>query len=251
MSLGTIRSFLDSNNSEIAVMPMEPTSNQIGQLIDSQQPKHSGFFKRVYETEQKVVKLPDYPGAIDCAEEHVQKVKNRNIAPETNVKNYDLTEYAYTSKTPVVIQEKYDFGVEHTSNIDEFIDGTIQIIDNALQHDIVLQDAKITNFGYFSNGIRSIDICDKESLNKFPSAEERSLKEDHLFLRNIRWMYDSLVRSVSENSSYSKQQAIRYVTQKSSHLNPEIEIDLPDHSLHTGLEQRLNSEEIGLTETAN
>lgn len=245
--LETAREILQNGEKSLSALSDSPAAEEVQQLLENQEPMASGFFKKVYETQQKVVKLPEYPGAMEGAEKQVKNAEGLGIAPETSVKFYDLTSQGYGSETPVVVQEKYDATITDLpdSEIEMFLNGAVDAIDSALQNDVVLQDAKITNFGLFGEEINYIDIADKESLVRFNPLEERTEEEKRAFIGNTSSMYDALARTVSQHTEYSRDQAIHHITQVSPLLDEDVEIQLPEYSLKTGLEQRLPEELTG------
>jgi hypothetical protein len=187
---------------------------------------------------------------MEGAEIQIDHIEGGDIAPETNIMFYDLRANGYVSETPVVFQEKYDSTITDlpASNVDRFLEGAINTIDAAMQNNIVLQDAKITNFGLFDGEVKYFDIADKESLIAFNNPESRSQEEKHAFLGNASSMYNSFTRTASQKTDYSRDRVIDYVTQCSPLLDEDVEIELPEHSLMTGLEQRLVSEVTGEVE---
>lgn len=249
--LETVRKTLGNREKFLPALSDEPTAEELQQLLETNETVASGFFKDVYETEHNVVKLPSYAGAMEGAETQIDNVKGIDIAPETNVEFYDLRASGYLSKTPVVLQEKYDSTLADLpiSEVDRFVDEAITIIDTALLNDVVLQDAKIDNFGLFDDEVKYIDIADKESLVAFNPPEDRSQAEKRAFLGNTSSMYDAFTRTVSRQTDYSRDQVVDYVTQYSTALDEDIEIELPDASLKTGLEQRLTCEVTGNPES--
>lgn len=250
--LKTIIETLENKEMPLPVLSDNPTTDELQQLLENQGSADSGFFKEVYETKQNVVKLPSYAGALEGAEGQVDHIEDKNIGPETSIGFHDLTLNGYGPETPVVIQKKYDANILDlpVSEINRFLDGAIDTFDTALRNDIVLQDAKITNFGLFDEEVNYIDIADKESLISFNPPKDRSLEENRIFLRNTGHMYDAFVRSVSQHTDYSKEQAIHYITQHSPLLDESIDIDLPEHSLKTGLEQRLDYKGVETLESS-
>lgn len=249
--LKNIKDRLKSRQNALPVISEDPTIDELEELLNNHEAVASGFFKQVYETDQYVVKLPDYPGAMEGAKQQLDNIENEEICPETCVGFYDLVIAGYSSETPVAIQEKYDSAMADLSDseINIFLEGAVNTIDAALQDNVVLQDAKITNFGMFDDEIKYIDITDKESLTSFNTPENRSEKEQIEFLANASSMYDSFTRTVSRNTDLSREQVVHYVTQQSNFLDESIEIKLPEESLMTGLEQRLNCEVTGTPES--
>jgi len=249
--LKTIKNRLESGETSPPVISEDPAEDKLQELLNNHDEMTSGFFKKVYETDQHVVKVPSYPGAMEGAEQQLSHFKDENIGAATNIGFHDLTLAGYGPDTPVAVQEKYDSDITDISNsqIDQFLDGAINTIDTALQNDVVLQDAKITNFGMFEDEVKYIDITDKESLVAFNPPEYRSPEENRAFMGKASYMYDAFARTSSQQTRYSREQMVNYVTQHSSCLDGDIEIELPEHSHKTGLEQRLCFEVTGRLES--
>ncbi len=249
--LETVKETLQNREKFLPVLSDDTTAEELQQLLERNETIASGFFKDVYETKHNVVKFPSYAGAMEGAGTQIDNVKGRDIAPETSIRYYDLRVKGYLSETPVVFQKKYDSAITDLpiSDIDSFLDGAITTIDTALQNNTVLQDAKITNFGLFDDKVKYIDIADKESLVDFNHLGNRSQEENRVFLRSASSMYNSFTRTASRETNYSQDQIIEYLTQQSHLLDENVEIELPEHSLMTGLEQRLSCEVTGEVES--
>jgi len=248
--LKTIRKTLESKEESVPTLSEQPTSDELQQLLENHRSVESGFFKDVYETEQNVVKLPSHPGALEGAEDQIDHVEGKNIGPDTIIGFHDLALQGYMDETPVVIQEKYDSSIIDLDSLDteRFLNSVVDTIDTALQNNIVLQDASIINFGLFDQEVRYIDIADKESLVAFNPPKDRSSEEYRAFMGNASSMYNAFVRTVSQNTDYSREQAISYISQHSQLLDGAREIELPEHSIITGIEQRLENEVTGTPE---
>ena len=238
-------------NPEPPSLPESPSGEDIQQLLDSGNYTEPGSFKRVYETDQKAVKLPRSPRHLHNAGPQIQMAEDSGIGPETDLYTFDLTSNGYLTETPVVIQDRFDYGFDDilAEEVDLFLDEVTHIIDTALENNLVL-DVKPANFGSFDNQIKYIDITDRESILSFPAVEERTPTEKRNFVGAIRFMYKDLVNKTTRNTDYSKQEVIDHTTYRSAYLDPDVEIELPEDSPHIGLEQRLPPELTGLTENS-
>ena len=160
-----------------------------------------------------------------------------NLAPSTLARTKDLSDTeVYSGAHTVIYQNRFN------ERLDEKLDSSqeygelgdlIYLLDRIVEEDAVMSDPVMENFNYFGTGqektLKPSDICDIESLKKFPhSFEAPKIKTS--FYEEIENMYEEAMLSVNHETDLTMAETATIFEETSKHvrnvdLEPRLSLD--------------------------
>lgn len=148
-----------------------------------------------------------------------------NLVPSTLARTRDLSDTEeYSGPHTVIYQDSFD------ERLDEKIEGSqehgeigdlIYLLDRMVEEDAVMSDPVMENFNYFGNGyektLKPSDICDIESLKKFPASFEAPDIEVS-FYAEIENMYEEAILSINHKTDLSMAETAEIFEETSRHI---------------------------------
>ena len=155
-------------------------------------------------------------------------------APSTFPRTEDLSETEeYSGLLTVIHQESYnqrlDEELEKTEDLQELGD-LIHLLDRMVDERAVATDPIVENFNYFGEGETTLekslklnDLCDIESLKKFPDSFEVQSAEAS-YWDKVEDMYEDSILSVSYKTGLKVEHTAKIFQETSKHIrNIDIE----------------------------
>lgn len=160
-----------------------------------------------------------------------------NLVPSTLARTRDLSgTEEYSGLHTVVYQdsfdERLDEKLEDSQDHGELGD-LIYLLDRMVEEDAVMSDPVMENFNYFGEGyekaLKPSDICDIESLKKFPDSFEAPDIEAS-FYAEIENMYEEAMLSVNHETDLTMAETAKIFEETSRHirhvnLEPKLSLD--------------------------
>lgn len=150
-----------------------------------------------------------------------------NLIPETLARTRDLSDTErYSGLHTVVYQDSFDERLDERLNEPEYgeIGDLIYLLDRMIEEDAVMSDPVVENFNYFENDggflggrLKPSDICDIESVKKFPESFEGENIEAS-FYDEIENMYEEAMISVNHETGLSMSETAEIFEEASRHI---------------------------------
>ncbi|MEF8880561.1 MAG: hypothetical protein V5A72_01885 [Candidatus Nanohaloarchaea archaeon] len=163
-----------------------------------------------------------------------------NLIPSTLARTEDLSKTRpYNGEHTVVYQESYDERMDEIlkkSETYEELGDLIHLLDRIVEEDAMMSDPIIENFNYFGKGsttlgssLKPSDICDIESMKKFPHSFKRPEIETS-FYEQIEKMYEEAIISVNYGTDLEMTETAEIFENTSRHvrqvdLEPKLSLD--------------------------
>lgn len=145
----------------------------------------------------------------------------QRFVPYTVARTEDLSDIEeYEGHHTVVFQE--GFTESFLDRREESEDGKelgdlVYLLDRMVDEDVVMTDPVLENFNYFDGELKPSDVCDIESLKKFPHSFEKG-NEVSSFREEVKHMYQDAIVSVGYETDFSMHETAEVFRETSKYV---------------------------------
>lgn len=210
--------------SEEEVEILEDSGFDAEYLIEEGEKVSEGNGKDVYRKDGRVVKVHE--------EVRTEKLKRLGtylpqlFVPDTVARTEDLTGVGdYEGFHTVVFQDGFE--AEFLEELEDSGEGEelgdlVYLLDRMVEEDVVMTDPVLENFNYFDGELKPSDVCDIESVKKFPHSFEEG-NEVSGFREEVQHMYQDAMVSVEYETDFSMHETAEIFRETSKYVE-DVEI---------------------------
>jgi len=164
--------------------------------------------KEVYKKNGKVLKVLNEVRTDEL--KRLGTYLSQRFVPSTVARTASLSSLEnYEGLHTVVLQDSFTESL--LERLDKSEDGReigdiVYLLDGMVDEDVVMTDPVLENFNYFGDELKSNDICDIESLKKFPHSFEKG-NEVSGFREEVKHMYQDVIVSIEYETDFSMDEA--------------------------------------------
>lgn len=196
------------------------------EIIDYGEKISESVYKDVYRKDDEILKVVKDELKTDQMK-RLGTFLPDNLIPHTLARTRDLSETeSYSGLHTVIYQDSFDGRLDERLDSRDYgeIGDLIHLLDRIIEEDAAMADPVVENFNYFENDgdflggkLKPSDICDVESLKKFPDSFEQKGIETS-FYEEITNMYEEAILSVSHETNLSMDKTAQIFKETSRHI---------------------------------
>ena len=199
---------------------------EASKIINQGEKISESFYRDVYRKNDEVVKVLK-KGLRTDQMKRLGTYLPENLIPETVVRTENLSDTGiYSGPHTVVYQDKFD------ERLDERLEASdqgelgdlIYLLDRIVDEDAVMTDPVVENFNYFKEDddflegdLKPSDICDIESMKKFPDSFERENIQES-YIEEVEKMYEEVIISVNYNTELTMEETAEIFGETSRYI---------------------------------
>lgn len=210
----------------------EPEFDAI-EIINEGEKKSGSDYRDVYVKGENVVKILKE----DLQTDEMKRIGTLvpgDLVPPTLARTEDLSETEeYSGLQTVIHQNSYnrrlDEELEKSENLQELGD-LIHLLDRIVDEKTVVTDPIVENFNYFGEGdatfensLKLNDVCDIESVKKYPDSFEIQSAETS-YWEEVEDMYEDAILSLSHKTELTVENAADIFEETSRHIRGFVKI---------------------------
>lgn len=196
------------------------------EIINQGEKISESFYRDVYRKNNDVIKIQK-AGLKTNQMKRIGTYIPEKLMTNTVVRTEDLSDTElYSGLHTVVYQDRFDEGLDErlkAENQGELGD-LIYLLDRIVDEDAVMTDPIVENFNYFKDDdsfldgtLKPSDICDIESIKKFPDSFERQNIQAS-YIEEVEKMYEEAIISAKHNTELSMSESAELFRETSRHI---------------------------------